>query len=164
MRCARWTFPISRSPRARAIAGCTTASSIISAIPRRRCCSACMRRPPSPSPTVMQKLPARPWPRRCIPMSGCCTPPWPCSTPGATACRCSCSAPPARSTRSSAGPGSTGSTPRATRARWCANTPNGTTSRPRPAPRAKRFCAAPGFPTPRRKARSTSISTPNCRR
>jgi hypothetical protein len=61
-------------------------------------------------------------------------------------------------------PGSTGSTPRATKARWSANTPNGTTSRPHPAPHARRFYAAPGLPIPRRKARSTSISTPNCRR
>ena len=43
--------------------------------------------------------------------------------------------------RASGGRGSTGSTPRATRARWCAATPNGTTSRPRPAPRARRCCA-----------------------
>ena len=50
-----------------------------------------------------------------------------------------CSAPPARSMPSSAGRGSTGSTPRATRARWSATTPSGTTSRPRPAPRAKRM-------------------------
>ena len=49
-----------------------------------------------------------------------------------------CSARPGRSTPPSAGRGSTGSTPRATRARWCAPTPNGTTSRPRPPPRAKR--------------------------
>ena len=33
-------------------------------------------------------------------MSGCSTPPWRCSTPGATACRSSCSAPPVRSTPS----------------------------------------------------------------
>ena len=70
----------------------------------------------------------------------------------------------ARSMPSSAGRGSTGSIPRAIRARWCANTPSGTTSRRRPAPRAKRFCAAPGSPTPCRRARSISISTPNCRR
>ena len=31
-------------------------------------------------------------------------------------------------------------------------------------PRAKRSCAAPGSPTPRRRARSTSISMPSCRR
>ena len=42
--------------------------------------------------------------------------------PGATACRWSSSAPPGRSMRSSAAPGSTGSTPRATRARSCAAT------------------------------------------
>ena len=60
--------------------------------------------------------------------------------------------------------GSIGSTPRAIRARSFAAIPNGTTSRPRPAPRAKRCCAAPGSPTPRRRARSTSISMPRCRR
>ncbi len=53
---------------------------------------------------------------------------------------------------------------RAIRARWCANTPNGTTSRHRPALRARPSCAAPGSPIPCRMARSTSISTPNCRR
>ena len=40
-----------------------------------------------------------------------------CSTPGATACRCCCSARPVRWMRRSAGRGSTGSIPRATRAR-----------------------------------------------
>ena len=42
---------------------------------------------------------------------------------------------------------------RATRARSCATTPNGTTSRPRPPPRAKRCCAPAGSPTPRRAGR-----------
>ena len=42
--------------------------------------------------------------------------------------------------------GSTGSTPRATRARWSATTPSGTTSRPRRPPRAKSCCAPTGSP------------------
>ncbi len=65
---------------------------------------------------------------------------------------------------SSAGHGSTGSTPRATRARSFAATPNGTTSRLRPRRRARRFCARPGSPTRRRRVPSTSISMPRCRK
>ncbi len=42
--------------------------------------------------------------------------------------------------------------------------PNGTTSPPRRAPRARRCCAPTGSPTARRWRRSTSISTPRCRR
>ena len=42
-----------------------------------------------------------------------------------------------------------------------AATPNGTISRRHQGPRAKRSCAALGSPTPRRKARSISISTPD---
>ena len=64
-----------------------------------------------------------------IPMSGCSTPPWRCSTPGATACRSSFSAPPDRSTRPSAVLGSTGFIPRATKARSFAIIPSGTISR-----------------------------------
>src|SRR5579875_3683751 len=60
-----------------------------------------------------------------------------------TASRSSCSAPPARSMRPAGGRGSNGSTPRATRARSCAISPNGTTSRARSAP-PRRRCCGPG--------------------
>src|SRR5688572_21734433 len=53
------------------------------------------------------------------------------------------------------GPGSTGSTPRATRARLSAITPSGTTSRLHRTRRARRSIAPTGSPTPRRWARST---------
>ncbi len=138
------TFPISRSIPAPAIAACTTASSTISATPRRRCCSASMRRPRSRSRTATPRSPARRWRRRCIPMSGCSTPPWRSSTPGATACPSSFSAPPGRSMPPSAGRGSTGFTPPPTRARSCATTPSGTTSRPPPPPRANPCCGHHG--------------------
>ena len=36
---------------------------------RRRCCSACTRKPRSRSRTAMPRSPARRWPRRCIPTS-----------------------------------------------------------------------------------------------
>ena len=58
--------------------------------------------------------------------------------------------------------GSTGSTPRATRARWCATTPSGTTSRRRPAAAREALlraqldrqhrAAGPGLRQPRRRA------------
>src|SRR5712691_10024027 len=64
----------------------------------------------------------------------------------------------------SAGRGSTGFIPRATRARSCATTPSGTTSPPPPLPRARRSSAPLGSPTRRPGARSTSISTPRCKR
>ena len=63
------------------------ASSTSSATSSRRCCCACTRRPPSRSRTATPRSPARRWPPRCIPTSGCSTPPWRSSTPGATACR-----------------------------------------------------------------------------
>src|SRR5437773_2569054 len=71
---------------------------------------------------------------------------------GATACPCSCSARPGRGTRRSAGPGSTGSTPRPTKARSSATTPSGTTSQPRCPRLTRRSCAQRRSPTPRRAA------------
>src|SRR6516225_1514369 len=77
-------------------------------------------------------------------MSGCSTRRWRSSMPGATARRFWCWVRPARWTPRSGGRGSTGSTPRATRARSCAATRNGTISPPRPPPRARRSSAPPG--------------------
>ena len=73
------------------------------------------------------------------------------------------SARPARSMPRSAAPGSTGSTPPATRARSSAPTPSGTTSPPRRAAR-EALMRALVLAQPRRWARSTSTSTPRCRR
>ena len=71
----------------------------------------------------------------------------------------------ARGTRRAAGRGSTGSTPRPTRARWCATTPSGTTS-PASVPAALRGAAARGADRAdaRRAGRPISISTPRSRK
>ena len=60
-RCARSTSPISRSIRARAIAACMTRSSTISATSGRRCCCACTRKPRSRSRMATRKSPAARW-------------------------------------------------------------------------------------------------------
>ena len=113
-----------------------------SATRRRRCCSACTRRAPVAIAHGYAKVTGkadgrrrafqrRPVPRHHGDLQRLVRP-----HAGA-----SCSAPPVRSMPPSGGRGSTGSTPRATRARSCATTPSGTTSRPRPRPPARRSSA-----------------------
>ena len=117
-----------------------------------------------PRPRLRQGEGDARWPPSSTTSSASSTRAWPSSTPSATAPRSSCSAPPARWTPRGAGRGSTGSTPRSCRARRSATTSSWTTSPRAWPPFPRRSCAPGGSPGRSRRARSTCVSTPRCRR